>query len=107
MRVARLQLAPQRDVDDVVEMIRERGRRDEGEAGGGGNYYLTTVTRLGPAYIQLVFSAIESQAVTYPAASGLLGVRRSGFRSCWNRAQRPASRRTALSPSPVQSLTAW
>jgi Zn-dependent peptidase ImmA (M78 family) len=81
VRIARLRLAPQRDIDAVVETIQERGRQHEQEesGGGGGDYYRTTVSRLGPAYIQLVFSAIESQAVTYPAASGLLGVKVNNF----------------------------
>lgn len=45
----------------------------------GGNYYRTMVSRLGPAFVQLVFQALDSQAVTYPAASGLLGVKVNNF----------------------------
>ena len=78
VRAARLQLAAQREVDEVVEALRERARtREPGE--GGGNYYSTTVARLGPAFIRLVMSAVDSQAVTYPAAAGVLGVKVNNF----------------------------
>lgn len=79
VRTARLRLAPQAEVDGVVEAIHERARRREPGEGGGGNYYSTMVGRLGPAFIQLVFSAVDSQAVTYPAAAGLLGVKVNNF----------------------------
>jgi Zn-dependent peptidase ImmA (M78 family) len=79
VRAGRIHLAPQRDVDDVIDEIRERGRDGGEQAGGGGNYYLTTVTRLGPAYIRLVLAAMEGQAVTYPAAAELLGVKVNNF----------------------------
>lgn len=80
VRVARLELAPQHAVDDVLEAIAERAAASrEGESGGGGNYYSTMVGRLGPAFIELVFSAVDRQALSYPAASGLLGVKVNNF----------------------------
>jgi Zn-dependent peptidase ImmA (M78 family) len=80
VRVARLQLAPQDAVDGVLEAIAERAAaRRQGESGGGGNYYSTMVGRLGPAFIELVFSAVDRQALSYPAASGLLGVKVNNF----------------------------
>jgi Zn-dependent peptidase ImmA (M78 family) len=81
VRVARLRLAPQPEAGEVIEHIRERGRaREAAGGGGGGNYYWTTIGRLSPAYIQLVFAALDTQAVTYPAASGLLdGVKVNNF----------------------------
>jgi hypothetical protein len=49
---------------------------------GGGNYYYATIGQLGPVFIRLVFSALDSQAPTYPTASGLLGnVKVSNFDS--------------------------
>jgi Zn-dependent peptidase ImmA (M78 family) len=80
VRTARLGLAPRDEIDAVIEVIRDRSRRREEDApSGGGNYYLTTVTRLGPSFIQLVFSALDSQAVSYPGAAGLLGVKVNNF----------------------------
>lgn len=89
VRIARLRLVPQDEIDAVIEAIHERSRRREEQApeGGGGNYYLTTLTRLGPAFIQLVFSALDSQALSYPAAAGLLGVKVNNFEKLRERAQ--------------------
>ena len=75
----RRRLVTQEAADDVIEAIRDRSADREGSEGGGGNYYLTTVGRLGPSYIQLVFAALDSQALSYPAASGLLGVKVNNF----------------------------
>jgi Zn-dependent peptidase ImmA (M78 family) len=78
VRTARLNLAAQSDADAVIDQIQERTQpREPGE--GGGNYYLTTVARLGPAFIQLVMAAVDRQVVTYPAASGLLGAKVNNF----------------------------
>jgi Zn-dependent peptidase ImmA (M78 family) len=89
VRTARLRLVPSDEIDAVIEEIQERSRRPDEEApeGGGGNYYLTTVTRLGPSFIQLVFTALDSQALSYPAASGLLGVKVNNFSELRERAQ--------------------
>lgn len=89
VRTARLQLAPREEIDAVIQEIQERYRRQDEEApeGGGGNYYLTTVTRLGPAFIQLVFTALDNQALSYPAAAGLLGVKVNNFEGLRERAQ--------------------
>ena len=89
VRTARLQLVERDAIDAVIEEIQERYRRKDEEApeGGGGNYYLTTVTRLGPSFIQLVFSALDSQALSYPGAAGLLGVKVNNFDELRERAQ--------------------
>jgi len=76
VRAARLQLANQREIDEVIEQIRERAHR---RSEGGGDYYRAMVSRLGPAFIQLVFSALDSQAVTYSVASGLLDTKVNNF----------------------------
>jgi Zn-dependent peptidase ImmA (M78 family) len=76
VRAARERLIPQRDANEILERLSARGPR---ERGGGGNYYWTQLARLSPAYTRLVFSALESQAVTYAAASSLLGVKVGNF----------------------------
>ena len=76
VRTARTGLLPQAQVDEAIERIRARGERRKG---GGGNYYRTQLGRSGPAFVRLVFSALESQALTYPAASGLLEVKANHF----------------------------
>jgi Zn-dependent peptidase ImmA (M78 family) len=78
VRLARLELAPQGEVDAAIEAIRERAL-DRARGEGGGDYYRTTVTRLGPAFIRLVMGAVDGQLVTYPAASGILGVKVNNF----------------------------
>jgi Zn-dependent peptidase ImmA (M78 family)/DNA-binding XRE family transcriptional regulator len=70
VRLARTQLWSQQVVDDVVKGIRRRGPRSQST---GGNYYRTQIGRLSPTFARLVFTALDSQAVTSPAASTLLG----------------------------------
>ncbi len=77
VRVARAGLWDQALIDDVIEEIQARPPRGRG---GGGDYYWTQIGRFGPSFIRLAFTALDSQAVTYPAASSLLGgVRVSNF----------------------------
>lgn len=70
VRVAKAGLWDQAVINDVIDEIRQRPPRGRGE---GGDYYWTQIGRLGPSFVRLVFAALESQAVTYPAASSLLG----------------------------------
>jgi Zn-dependent peptidase ImmA (M78 family)/transcriptional regulator with XRE-family HTH domain len=70
VRVAKTGLWDQAVVDDVIGQIRSREPR---ERGGCGDYYRTQIGRLSPAFIRLVFTALDSQTLTYPAASSLLG----------------------------------
>lgn len=71
VRLRRAELMPAREAEAVIAALRERG---EGRATpGGGSYYRNTIARLGPAFIRLVFSALDNQALTYPTASTLLG----------------------------------
>lgn len=71
VRLRRANLAPTDQAGQVIGAIRARtrppGRR------GRGQYYYRTIASLGPAYIRLVFSALDSGAVSYPTASTLLG----------------------------------
>jgi Zn-dependent peptidase ImmA (M78 family) len=69
VRAARTGLLPQNVADEVIARIRDRPPRGQGS---GGNYYRTQIARLGPAFIRLVLTALDSQTVTYPAASRLL-----------------------------------
>ncbi|MDQ3933198.1 MAG: XRE family transcriptional regulator [Actinomycetota bacterium] len=71
VRVRRVGLLPGDEVEDVIAEIQARAPVDA--RAGGGDYYRTTIAQLGPAYIRLVFSALDSQAITYPSASSLLG----------------------------------
>ena len=70
VRVAKAGLLDEAVLNDVIEEIQARPPRGRGE---GGDYYWTQIGRFGPSFIRLVFAALESQAVTYPAASSLLG----------------------------------
>ncbi len=78
VRIARLRLATQAAVDEVLEALDERAARAS-ERSGGGNYYTNIVGNLGAAFIDLVFSALDVQAISSPAASGLLGVKVNNF----------------------------
>jgi Zn-dependent peptidase ImmA (M78 family) len=70
VRVSKAGLWDQPVIDEVIQAIRDRPVRDRG---GGGDYYWTQIGRLGPSFIRLVFTALDGQAVTYPAAASLLG----------------------------------
>ena len=78
VRIARLQLATQVAVGEVLEALDERAARAS-KRSGGGNYYTNIVGNLGAAFIDLVFSALDVQAISSPAASGLLGVKVNNF----------------------------
>jgi Zn-dependent peptidase ImmA (M78 family) len=70
VRVAKVGLWDQAAINDVIAEIQRRPPRERGE---GGDYYWTQIGRFGPSFIRLVLTALDSQAVTYPAASSLLG----------------------------------
>jgi Zn-dependent peptidase ImmA (M78 family) len=77
VRSARASLISREEAAEVLDLIGRRGPRVRGR---GGDYYRTQLARLSPSYARLVFSALESQAVTYPAASSLLdGVKVNNF----------------------------
>jgi len=78
VRGARAGLLSRNAVNGLIAEIRTRGPRARGQ--DGGNYYLTQIGRLSPAYARLVLTALDSQAVTAPAASSLLdGLKVSNF----------------------------
>ena len=77
VRVAIAGLWDQPVIDGVIDEVRTREPRSRGS---GGDYYWRQIGRVGPAFVRLVFNALDSQAVTYPAASSLLdGVKVSNF----------------------------
>ena len=79
VRVRASGLVAESDGDDVINEIRSRAWEPP-PARRGGDYYLNQIAGLGPRFIQLVFSALDGQAVTYPVASTLLaGVRVNHF----------------------------
>jgi Zn-dependent peptidase ImmA (M78 family) len=78
VRLSRQHLVSGEDAAAVIERIQERWRGMAPTAGGG-NYYRTTVARLGPSFIRLVFTALDSQAVSFPVAAGVLGVKVNNF----------------------------
>lgn len=80
VRVARYELVAPMEAEELVAAVHSRWDPAEDVLERtGGNYYWNEIGRLGPGFIRLVFTALESQAVTYPAASGLLGVKVSNF----------------------------
>lgn len=76
VRAVKLALISQADADEALLRIDKRSPRS---GGGGGNYYRNQLGRLGPAFIRLVLAGLDSQALTYPAASSLLGVKVNNF----------------------------
>lgn len=79
VRVHASGLVAARDGDDVINEIRSRAWEPV-PARSGGDYYRNQIAGLGPRFIQLVFSALDGQAVTYPVASTLLaGVKVNHF----------------------------
>jgi Zn-dependent peptidase ImmA (M78 family)/transcriptional regulator with XRE-family HTH domain len=76
VRLGRYGALSNREAGQLLSLIRARGRPREPS---GGQYYRTAIGRLGPAFIRLVFTAVEGQALTYPAASRLLGVKVNNF----------------------------
>jgi Zn-dependent peptidase ImmA (M78 family) len=71
VRAGRLGSLSSSDVSQIVGLSR-RYREQEDESSRGGDFYKNQVAKFGPAYLRLVFSALDSEAVTLPAATNLL-----------------------------------
>jgi Zn-dependent peptidase ImmA (M78 family) len=71
VRIRRAGLAPRGEAEGAIAAIRARSKPEERR--GAGQYYYNTISKLGPSFIRLVLSALDSQTVTYPTASTLLG----------------------------------
>lgn len=70
VRLRKAALLPRTEAEQVIETIRRRAHPRPGPAGG--NPYRNQIAWLGPTYIGLVLAGLDSQALTYPAASRLL-----------------------------------
>ena len=80
VRIARTKLLPADEINAAVAEIRRRWKGEQYEKPRGGSYYRNQVAKFGRGYIGLVFSALDTQIVTLPAASTLLdGVKVKNF----------------------------
>jgi Zn-dependent peptidase ImmA (M78 family) len=92
-RLTRAGLVPRDEGWAAASHIRSRwnppDEATEEEGAYGGNYYLNQIGYFGPGYLRLVFSAIDNQAVTLPAATDLLdGVKVKNFEKLRDRLER-------------------
>lgn len=83
VRIARTELMPADQINTAIAEIRRRWKGErEKTAAGGGSYYRNQISKFGRGYLGLVFSALDAQVVTLPAASALLdGVKVKNFES--------------------------
>jgi Zn-dependent peptidase ImmA (M78 family) len=78
VRLRRQQLVADHEASAVIRQISTRSQAHS-RSTGGGNYYRSTLGRLGPSFIRLVFAALDNQAVSYAVAAGVLGVKVNNF----------------------------
>lgn len=80
VRAAQEGLVAREEAGSVIGEIQRRWKGGDEEDKGGGSYYPNQVARFGPGYLRLVFSAVDTQAITLPTASALLdGVKVKNF----------------------------
>jgi Zn-dependent peptidase ImmA (M78 family) len=73
VRIAHVGLVSEAEGGAAIGWIRARSKpSDEDEGPRCGDYYKNKVARLGPGYLGLIFSALDSQAITLPTATALL-----------------------------------
>jgi Zn-dependent peptidase ImmA (M78 family) len=73
VRITQVGLVSEGDGGAAIGWIRTRYKPSgEDEGSRGGDYYKNQVARFGPGYLGLVFSALDSQAITLPTATALL-----------------------------------
>ncbi len=73
VRITHLGLVSEDEGGAAIGWIRARSKpSDEDDGPRGGDYYKNKIARFGPGYLGLVFSALDSQAITLPMATGLL-----------------------------------
>lgn len=75
VRLRRLRLIDAAILDDIKKSLGARQRRKS----KGGNYYRNQINRVGPSFVRLVLTGLDSQVLTYPRASALLNVRVNHF----------------------------
>lgn len=82
VRIARAKAMPADEINSVISEIRGRWNEEREAKPGGGSYYVNQISKFGLGYLGLVFSALDAQIVTLPAASTLLdGVKVKNFES--------------------------
>lgn len=82
VRIARAEAMPTDEINSVISEIRGRWNEEREAKAGGGSYYVNQISKFGLGYLGLVFSALDAQIVTLPAASTLLdGVKVKNFES--------------------------
>jgi Zn-dependent peptidase ImmA (M78 family) len=80
VRIARAKAMPTDEVNSAISEIRGRWNEEREAKAGGGSYYVNQIAKFGLGYLGLVFSALDAQIVTLPAASTLLdGVKVKNF----------------------------
>lgn len=73
VRMTQVGLVSEDEGGAAIRWIRAQYRPPEEDEGSrGGDYYKNQVARFGPGYLGLVFSALDSQAITLPTATALL-----------------------------------
>jgi Zn-dependent peptidase ImmA (M78 family) len=72
VRVARAHLLSEAEASSVIGAIRAKPPPPAPRRGGG-DYYWNQIGALGPRFTRLILDAVGAQAITYPAASMLLG----------------------------------
>jgi Zn-dependent peptidase ImmA (M78 family) len=89
VRISRSGLRPSDDWGAVIGQIQKRWQAKDDDQPTGGDYYRNQVSRFGPGYLRLVFAALDSQALTLPAASAVLdGVKVKNFERLRNELER-------------------
>jgi len=92
VRIGRAGLVPKDEAGACIAHIQARGEGAESKPGRRSDYYLNQIAGFGPGFIRLVFSALDSQAVTYPTASALLeGVKVNNFEKLRTQLERRAA----------------
>jgi Zn-dependent peptidase ImmA (M78 family) len=68
-------------VSELIDLLAGLDDRSAGASAGEsrGNYYLNTISGVGPGFIRLVFEALDAGTVTYATASAMLGVTANNF----------------------------
>ena len=73
VRITHVGLVSDDEGGAAIGWIRARPKRsDEDDGPRGGDYYKNKVANFGPGYLGLVFSALDTQAITVPTATALL-----------------------------------
>jgi hypothetical protein len=75
------ELIPSDQIWPVITAIERRSAARPRREATGGDPYRARISRLGPSYVSMVFQALDNEALSYPAASALLGMRVNHLRT--------------------------